>query len=85
VVIGCCLLHLELAADTSGAAHAHGLQVEDVDLDEVSGCQLLKPGPVPAPLCSCRFHQSPCFISLGDSYCDTTDIPYNNYSSDRVI
>jgi len=35
-------LHLELAADVSGAAHAHGLQVEDVVLDEVAGCQLLK-------------------------------------------
>jgi len=41
------LLHPELAADVSGAARAHCLQVEHVDLDEVAGCQLLKPGPVP--------------------------------------
>jgi len=36
------LLHPELTADVSGAAHAHSLQVGDVDLDEVAGCQLLK-------------------------------------------
>jgi len=36
------LLHPELTADVSGAAHAHILQIGDVDLDEVAGCQLLK-------------------------------------------
>jgi len=36
------LLHPELRADVSGAAHSHGLQVGDVDLDEVARCQLLK-------------------------------------------
>jgi len=77
------MLHSELAADVSSAAHGHGLQVEDVDLDEVVGCQLLKPGPVPSLLYSARFHPSPPFISLGDSYCDTTDITWNNYSSDN--
>jgi len=44
VVIGGHLLQPELMADVSGAAHAHSLQVGDVDLDldEVAGCQLLK-------------------------------------------
>jgi len=50
------MLHLELVADVSGAARAHSLRVKDVDLDEVVGCQLLKSGPVPSPLCSARFH-----------------------------
>jgi len=36
------LLHPELTADVSGAARAHSLQVGDVDLDEVAGCQLFK-------------------------------------------
>ena len=67
----------------SGAARAHSLQVGDVNLDEVAGCQLLKPGPVLSLLCSARFHQSLSFISLVDSYCDTTDITWNNYSSDN--
>ena len=35
------LLHPELTADASGVARAHSLQ-ENVDLDEVAGCQLLK-------------------------------------------
>ena len=42
MVMGGHLLHPELTADVSGAAHAHSLQVGDVDLDEVAGCQLLK-------------------------------------------
>jgi len=62
VVMGGHMLHLELTVDVSGVACPHSLQVEDVDLDEVAGCQLLKPGPVPSPLCSARFHQSPSFI-----------------------
>ena len=36
------LLRPELTADVSGAARAHSLQVGDVSLDEVVGCQLLK-------------------------------------------
>jgi len=39
-------------------------RAEDANLDVVAGCQLLKPGPVPSPLCSARFHQNPSFISL---------------------
>jgi len=36
------LLHPELMVDVSGVARAHILRVEDVDLDEADGCQLLK-------------------------------------------
>jgi len=56
--------------------------VEDVVLNKVAECQLLKRGPVALSLCSARFHQSPSSISLGDSFYDTTDITYN-YSSDN--
>jgi len=42
VVMGGHLLHPEVTAGVSHAAHAHSLQVGDVDLDEVAGCQLLK-------------------------------------------
>ena len=59
MVIGNRTLRLELTTGVSGAACAHGLRVEGVNLDEVAGCQLLKPGPVPPPLCFARFHQSP--------------------------
>jgi len=47
------LLHPELTADVSGAARAHSLQVGDVGLDEVAGCQLLKTrsSPIIAVLC----------------------------------
>jgi len=83
VVIDDGMLHPELSADVSGAARAHSLRVDDVDLDEAAGCPLLSPGLVLSWLCSARFHQSPCFISLGDSYCDTIDITYNNYNSDN--
>ena len=38
-----CTLHPELPAGVSGAAHAHGLRVEDISLEEVAGCSLLKP------------------------------------------
>jgi len=77
------LLHPELTADVSDAARAHGLWDEDVNLDEDAGCQLSKPGSVPSLLCS-ALRQSPSFISLDDSYCDTIDITQNNYSSDMV-
>ena len=47
------LLHPELTADTSGVARAHSVQIGDVDLDEVAGCQLLKTrsSPIIAVLC----------------------------------
>jgi len=62
-------LHPELTAGVSGTADAHSLQVEDVDLDAVAECQLLKPDPVPSPLHFAPFRQSPSsFINLGDSY-----------------
>jgi len=77
------LLCLELMTDVAGAAHAHGLQAEDVDFGEVAACQSLKPGPVPSSLCSARFHQNPPFISLCDSDCNILDIAYKNYSSDN--
>jgi len=83
VVLGSRMLYPELTAGVSHVAHAHSLWVEDVDLDEVHGCQLLKPGPVPSPLCFARFHQSPSFISLGDSDSNILDITYNRYSSDN--
>ena len=74
-------------AGVSGAAHAHNLQVEAVNLDEVVGCQLLKPGPVPSPLCFARFYQSSSSVSLGDSDCNilyiTTKVVITD--SDRVI
>jgi len=83
VVMGGHMLRPKLMASGSAAAHAHSLQVEDVNLDEVDECQLWKSGLVLSQLCSAMFHQSPSFISLVDSYCDTTDITYNNYSSDN--
>ena len=38
VVMGSWMLHPELTASVFGVAHAHGLQVEDVNLDEIVGC-----------------------------------------------
>jgi len=47
------LLRPELTADVSGAVRAHSVQVGDVDLDEVAGCQLLKTrsSPIITVLC----------------------------------
>jgi len=42
VVLDCCIPHLELATGLSVMAHVHGLPAGDVNLEEVSGCQLLK-------------------------------------------
>jgi len=42
MVMGGHLLHPELTAGVSRAARAHSLQIGDVSLDEVAGCQLLK-------------------------------------------
>lgn len=47
MVLNHCMLHPEPAAGVSGMAQAHGLQVEDLDLEEVVGHQLLKPLLVP--------------------------------------
>ena len=84
MVLGCYMLHLELAAGVFGTAHTHGLQAEDVDLEEIVGRQLLKPVQVLSPLHFARFHQSPSFSDLGDSYCNTTDMAYSDYSSDDI-
>jgi len=47
------LLNPELAASVSGATHAHSMQVEVVNLDEVAWCQLSKTrsSPITAMLC----------------------------------
>jgi len=37
------MLHLELMAGVFDRAHAHGLQVEVIDLVKTAGQQLLKP------------------------------------------
>jgi len=42
VVLDGLMLHLELAAGVSGVAHTHGLHVEDVDLEEVTGCLFIE-------------------------------------------
>jgi len=84
VVLDCCMLHLKLAAALSAAAHGHSLWVEDVNLQEAAGHQLLKSGLVPSLLHFSRFHQSSSFISLGDSYCSTIDMSYSNYSTDGI-
>jgi len=73
------MLRPELTAGVSGVSRAHSLWVEDVNLDEVAGCQLLKSGPVPSPLCFARFHQSPSLISSGDSDCNVLDIKLKIY------
>ena len=78
------MLHPELAAGVFGTAHAHGLRVEDVDLEEVAGCQLLKPVQVPSPLHFAQFHRSPSFSDLADSYCNTIDMAYSNCTSDDI-
>jgi len=73
------MLHLELVAGVSGAAHAHAyyLWVEGVSLDELAEHQLWKPGPVPSQLHFAWFHQSPSLVNLGDAYCNTIDIAYS--------
>jgi len=78
------MLHPEVMAGVSGVAHGHGLHTEVVDLHEGAGHQLLKTGPVPSPLHFAWFHESPFFISLGDSYCNTIDIACNNYCTDDI-
>jgi len=44
------MLHPVVTAGVSGAAHVHGLWVEDVNLEGVAGHRLLKPGLIPSPL-----------------------------------
>jgi len=82
MLLGCHMLHSEFMAGLSTTAHAHGLQVEEVDLHEVSGCQLLKSGPVPSPLHFAWFCLCPSFISLGDSYYNAINITCNNCITD---
>jgi len=82
--VGGCPLHPEVTAGVSGAAHAYGMQVEDIRLEEAAGHQLLKPGPDLSLLHFALFHRSPSFIILGDSYCNTIDMAYNNYNSDDI-
>jgi len=84
VVMGGHLLHPELTADVSGAARAHSLQVGDIGLDEVAGCQLLKTRSSPIIAVLCRISsKSPSFFNLDDSYYATTSITYKNYNSDN--
>jgi len=47
--------------------------------------QLMMPGLVLSPLHFAQFHQSLSFINLDDSYCNTTDMAYGNYSSDDIL
>jgi len=56
LVSDCSMLYLELAAGVSGTVHAHGLWVEDVDLEKAAGHQLLKPVLVSSLLHSAWFH-----------------------------
>jgi len=72
------MLHLELTAGVSGSVHAHILQAEDDNLDEVAGCQLLKPALILSPLQFSRFHQRSFFINQGYPYCNTFAMTYSN-------
>jgi len=63
MVCGAGWLHAASGAAVSSTAHALGLRVEGVYLQEVAGHQLLKPGVVSSPLHSARFHQSLSFVS----------------------
>ena len=84
MVLGDCMLRPEVMAGLSGMACAHSLWAEGAKLQEVAGRQLLKQGPVPPLLHFVHFHQSPSFISLGDSYCNTIDKAYSDYSGDDM-
>jgi len=78
------MLHLELMAGVSGTGYAHSLRVEITSLEEVAGCQLLMPDLFPSPLHFAWFYQSSSFINLDDSYCNTIDMAYSNYSTDDI-
>jgi len=78
------MLHPELVAGVSGMTHAHSLRVEDVNLEEVAGCSLLKPVIFPSALHFAQFHQSSSFINLGGSHCNTIHVAHNTYSSDDI-
>jgi len=78
------MLHLEFAAGLSGAAYEHGLQVEDVNLEEVAGHLLLMPGLFPSLLHFAWFYQSSSFINLYNSSCNTIDVAYSNYTSEDI-
>lgn len=83
-VLNHCMLRLEPVAGVAGMTHAHSLWAQDVDLEEVAWHQLLKPVLVPSLMHFAQFHQNLFFISLGDSYSNTIDVPYSNYSSDNI-
>lgn len=84
MVLYCSMLHPELKARVSGAAHVHSLWVEDVDLEKVAGHQLMKPVRVPSPLHLAQYHQSPSFIDLSDSYRNTINVTHYHCSSDDI-
>ena len=73
-MLGCCMLPLELVAGTFGATHTLGLQVEDVDLEEIAGCQF-------------KFYHCCTWLSFkvhpsvfsGNSYSNTLDMAYRHY------
>ena len=50
----------------------------------VSDCCMLKSVLVPSLLYFAQFYQTSFFINLDDSYCNTVDITYNNYSNDDI-
>ena len=58
VTLGCHLRCLELAAGVSGVVCVHGLGAEDVSLDEVAACYLLKSVLILSPLHLAWFHRS---------------------------
>jgi len=55
VVFDCYTL---LTDGVPGLVHDHGLQAENVNLEELDGCQLLKPVLILSPLHFSQFHQS---------------------------
>lgn len=55
-MLDCCKMHPVLGAGESDMACARNLQVKDVDLEEVTGHQLLKPVQVPSSVPLTRFH-----------------------------
>jgi len=66
------LLCLVLTAGVPGAAHAHSLRVEVVNLEEVGGHQLLKSGLILSPL---HFAQSQIVISKTRSLFNSSTRP----------
>lgn len=73
-MLGCCTLPLELVASTFGATHALGLQVEDVDLEEIAGCQFKF-----YRCCTWLSFKSPSCSHLDNSHNNTLDMAYRHY------